>query len=446
MNSKLMKKFYSSDLTISESNNRFRISIGTEDLKTPDKGTTVESANLSLIEDIVAELMQFPILEIEKSAIKKGITGTTLYNLYCILHDAIDDPKFSIPDDLSEWLLTDCILHSVAGPEIVDQIVHYHPVENYLEKIGVADPAGIFFSGLSHEKEFHRALRYDEKNDKYSFSKTDLGFERFCEILNSEWATISKSQKTVAVRLALDHSSIISALCLANYYCKASEYANIVQAANTMNYVFGLEDEKDENKSSEEIHTDIYRELFESASICINFLNHTDEDEKLKSLISSGETEVVEFKETLCLDVKRLQNDKNYQPKKESYLTDETLLEIPAFLNHKGGTIFVGVTDDGLITGVDKEINLLFEGSKDKYLLYVTNNIRDKIEGQNSEDISYKLKTLRGKTLLIFDCKKLKPESECYINGKLYERRGPSSEIIDGKKLVDWLKKRQKNT
>ena len=35
--------------------------------------------------------------------------------------------------------------------------------------------------------------------------------------------------------------------------------------------------------------------------------------------------------------------------------------------------------------------------------------------------------------LLIFDCKKLKPESECYINGKLYERRGPSSEIIDGK-------------
>jgi hypothetical protein len=439
-----MKKIHSSDLTISESNNRYRISIGTEDLKTPDKGTIVESANLDFIEDIVAELMKFPVLEIEKSAIKKGITGPTLYNLYCIFHDAIGDIKFGIPDDISEWLLADSILHSVAGPEIVDQIVHYQPIENYLEKLGVTNPGGLLFSGLSHEKEFHRALSYDEKKDEYSLSNKELGFERFCEILNSEWVNISKSQKTAAVRLALNHNSIVSALCLVNYYSKASEYANIIQAANAMNYVFGLEDETDENKSSEEIHTDIYRELFEEASICLNFLNHTDDDEKLKSVIRSGETEVVEFKETLCLDVKRLQNDKNYQAKKESYLAEETLLEIPAFLNHKGGTIFVGVTDDGSITGVDKEIDTLFDGNKDKYLLYVTSNIKDKIEGHDSEDISYELKTLRGKTLLIFYCKKLGPESECYINAKLYERRGPSSEIIEGKKLADWLKKRQK--
>ena len=442
---KLMKKVYSSELSISVSNDRYRISLGTEDLKTPDKGTIVESANLSLIEDIVAELMQFPILEVEKSAIKKGIAGPTLYNLYSILNDAIDDPKYNIPDDLSEWLLGDCILHSVAGPEIVDQIMHYQPIENYLEELGVADPAGLLISGLSHEDEFHRALKYDKKSDKYFLSNTELGFERFCEIMNSEWATISKSKKTVAVRLALDYNSIISGLCLANFCCKASEFANIVQAASYLNYAFGLEDETNENKSSEEIHTDIYKELFESASICINFLNHTDEDEILKSLIKTGETDLVEFKETLCLDVKRLKNDKSYQPKKESYLTDETLLEIPAFLNHKGGTIFVGVSDDGLINGVDKEINLLFEGNKDKYLLYVTNNIRDKIEGHKNEDISFNFKTLRGKTLLVFNCNKLSSDSECYINGKLYERRGPSSEVIDGKKLTDWLKQRQKN-
>ena len=52
---------------------------------------------------------------------------------------------------------------------------------------------------------------------------------------------------------------------------------------------------------------------------------------------------------------------------------------IAAFLNTEGGTLFVGVSDDGKILGIEDEMDLLHGKNKDKFLLDFKNILNKEI-------------------------------------------------------------------
>jgi hypothetical protein len=84
-------------------------------------------------------------------------------------------------------------------------------------------------------------------------------------------------------------------------------------------------------------------------------------------LIAGGETEGVEFKSTLRTNLHTGQPDDKMQM--------AALKTIAAFLNAHGGTLLVGVADDGTVTGVTVD----GFSNEDKLCLHLVNLIRDRI-------------------------------------------------------------------
>ena len=87
-----------------------------------------------------------------------------------------------------------------------------------------------------------------------------------------------------------------------------------------------------------------------------------DQKLNLLNIISSGETRNAEFKETFSLETKT----KN----KEKYLIEGKIKTIAGFLNTDGGTLIIGVDDEGRNIGIKDEIVLL-HGYDDKYILHI---------------------------------------------------------------------------
>lgn len=83
----------------------------------------------------------------------------------------------------------------------------------------------------------------------------------------------------------------------------------------------------------------------------------------LEDLIAEGENGEVEFKETLRWDVKQGTVNKE--------LEGVIMKTIAAFGNAQGGTLLIGVADNGTISGLDNDYKALNGGDRDKFELHL---------------------------------------------------------------------------
>ena len=81
---------------------------------------------------------------------------------------------------------------------------------------------------------------------------------------------------------------------------------------------------------------------------------------------------------------------------KEKY-TDTITKEIVSFLNSNGGTILIGVKDNGIVIGVDKI---------DEILRKISDIITSQIEPNPQDEISSELKFYEGKTIIAININK----------------------------------------
>lgn len=84
----------------------------------------------------------------------------------------------------------------------------------------------------------------------------------------------------------------------------------------------------------------------------------------LERLIGTGESEKLEFKQTLRWDIRQQTVNKK--------LEDVVVKTVAAFANSSGGTLLIGVCDDGAVAGIEQDVACL-GGSLDKFELHVTN-------------------------------------------------------------------------
>ncbi len=152
--------------------------------------------------------------------------------------------------------------------------------------------------------------------------------------------------------------------------------------------------------------------------------------DKVKSIIRTGESKNVEFKETLSLDVKT--------QAKEKYIEDSVIKTIAAFLNTNGGTLLVGVNDEGQVEGLAKEI-AKFHKNNDKFLLHFKNLLKVRIGEQFYPFIENELVTVDEKLVLVVECKQ--SPSEIYVDDKdFYVRTNPATDKLEGPKLVAYIR------
>jgi len=155
----------------------------------------------------------------------------------------------------------------------------------------------------------------------------------------------------------------------------------------------------------------------------------TDSDE-IRNIIRQGESKNVEFKETLSLDVKK--------KTKEKYIELSALKTIVAFLNTEGGTLLLGVADNGEVSGIDIEIDKFHKNKTDKFLLHMKNLIKTRIGEQFYPYIEYNLVAVGNKSVVFVKCKE--SESPCYLDGaEFYVRTNPATDKLEGPKLVQYV-------
>ena len=123
--------------------------------------------------------------------------------------------------------------------------------------------------------------------------------------------------------------------------------------------------------------------------------------------------------------------------KKEKYIEDACIKTIAAFLNSDGGTLIVGVADNGDLIGLDIEINKFYK-SNDKFLLHVKNAIKTRIGEECYPFINYCLVELDNRKILYVDCRP--SNSAIYVDAKdFFVRTNPATDRLEGPKLVSYI-------
>lgn len=169
-----------------------------------------------------------------------------------------------------------------------------------------------------------------------------------------------------------------------------------------------------------------------------NFLDEANKKEALLRLIRNGENDVVEFKETFSFDINRNKNDKMYKPSKERHIETSSLKTIVGFLNASGGTLFIGVSDECKIMGVELEINQFHKNVLDGFLLHFKNSLKERIGEGFYPFIQSKVYDFNDRTVLVIECSPT--NTPCFLdNTDLYVRTNPATDKLTGRKMWDYL-------
>jgi len=154
------------------------------------------------------------------------------------------------------------------------------------------------------------------------------------------------------------------------------------------------------------------------------------EADKVRSIIREGESKRIEFKESLSLDVKK--------QTKETYIEQASLKTIGAFLNTEGGILLIGVSDEGEIRGVDREIEKFYKNT-DKFLSHFKDLLKGKIGEQFYPFIDNRLVKVDDVQILLVDCKA--SPTPCFLGGNdFYVRTNPATDKLEGSKLVEYVR------
>jgi serine/threonine-protein kinase RsbW len=154
--------------------------------------------------------------------------------------------------------------------------------------------------------------------------------------------------------------------------------------------------------------------------------------EPLRMLIDSGESDKLEFKSTLRWNLK--------ENKKDNRMGFAVLKTVAAFLNTEGGTLLVGVQDDGCLLGIEIEDF----ANEDKYLLHFSHLIQHNIGLENSKAVTYNLVELEGKKILKIDCEPATKPIYLRIEGQeeFLIRSGPASKKLSISEAVSYISER----
>lgn len=162
-------------------------------------------------------------------------------------------------------------------------------------------------------------------------------------------------------------------------------------------------------------------------------LDTDNTEEHIRRLITVGENRMVEFKSTMRMNLH------SKKPGKEIELA--WLKGVAAFLNTDGGTLLLGVTDAGDVSGLEQDV---FEND-DKCRLHFKNLIATHLGADLSKYIRFELFPFDGKTLGVVLCARASEPVFLRDGNKehFYIRNGPSSDELPVSKALNYIKHRK---
>ena len=163
----------------------------------------------------------------------------------------------------------------------------------------------------------------------------------------------------------------------------------------------------------------------------------SDELEKdLLALISHGESAHVELKSTFKWDIKEQRPNKS--------LEDVILKTLAGFMNGDGGTLIIGVADDGEILGLEDDYNIQKKKDKDGFEQGIMASVSSKLGTDACQYLQLVFHNVQGKEVCrIITAKSHRP---IYIEDskstKFYLRTGVSTRELNVQEAVEYISTR----
>ena len=152
----------------------------------------------------------------------------------------------------------------------------------------------------------------------------------------------------------------------------------------------------------------------------------------IKDLIAQGESTRLEFKSTLQWDV--------HHRKQNKALRHSVLKTLAAFLNTEGGTLIIGVEDDGRIHGLDDDLALVGQ-SRDKFEQLLADLISDSLGSQYAPLIKGRFEDVDERLVYVID---VQPAPHpAYLKGQkgneFYMRLQTTTRSLDPQETVAYI-------
>jgi hypothetical protein len=152
----------------------------------------------------------------------------------------------------------------------------------------------------------------------------------------------------------------------------------------------------------------------------------------VSALVAAGEGPGIEFKSTLRRNLHTNQTD----PKIEFAV----LKTVAAFLNTDGGTLVIGVADDGTPVGLEPD----GFPSEDKMALHLINLLKERIGGEHALVVHPRFDEHNGTRVFVVECHRSKSPAFVKEGGveRFFVRYGPSTQELVDSSMHDFMKQR----
>jgi predicted HTH transcriptional regulator len=156
-------------------------------------------------------------------------------------------------------------------------------------------------------------------------------------------------------------------------------------------------------------------------------------ERSIPDLITLGESATLEFKSTLQWDV--IQNQVNKD------LRLSVLKTVAAFLNSEGGTLIIGVEDNGAVFGLGRDLPLVKGKTLDGFEQTLMNLVSHHVGPEFSRLIKVRFADLNGKQVCAVDVDKAaEPAFTEGPRGKeFYVRVGNTTRVLDAEETHRYI-------
>jgi predicted HTH transcriptional regulator len=152
----------------------------------------------------------------------------------------------------------------------------------------------------------------------------------------------------------------------------------------------------------------------------------------IAEIVAQGETDAVEFKSTLRTNL--------HTGEKDARMEMMVLRTIAGFLNTSGGTLIVGVSDDGAPVGLEAD----GFPNEDKASLHLINLLKDRLGGQHAINVHPRFDDFEGARVLVVKCDKAK--APVFVadgqRERFFVRYGPSTQELLGAAAQAFIQQR----
>jgi len=403
-------------------------------IRNPSGKHIIEHPSEKFIADLVYEIQSFGDIEInDKSAVEPEI-----FSLYTVYSDYLEkNLRLIYLDCLNEIIFTDMTFQTVAGHEQIDQLNASEPVMEFVKEIVGKEIETLHKITHAYYYECRAFMSRDEAEDPELYGKDtyitrDLLINtEFFDKLKSSFSELTEYEVAAVHGLygMCDQTSFFAAFAYVSGKISKNEYATSVLASQALRHgVFG------------DIDRDEYGILFQdqvhNALVAETFLELGDPTRSaggLESLIRNGESEKVEFKATFT---KNIENSR-----KDRAIRLSSIKTVAGFLNAKGGTLLIGVTDSQDVYGIEND----FFSGDDKYLLQV-NQILDAALGPTAiAHVRSQIRTFAGKKVCVLECEPSDEAVFCSYHtaeGTFFLRQGPLTKSLTPEELFAYQQSR----